>query len=91
MLYIYIAEIPTNKGANFYKLKISKIGNKSINKQDNTTVEFIYTVSLIVLLLQSKYKFVIKSCSTLQNIAHKQYHIIMIQGADNQSFVNNQR
>ena len=37
-IYIYIAEIPTNKRAKFYKLKISKIGNKNImNKQDNTT------------------------------------------------------
>jgi len=25
--YIHIVEIPTNKGANSYKLKISKIGN----------------------------------------------------------------
>ena len=27
LLYIHIIQLPTNKGANYYKLKISKIGN----------------------------------------------------------------
>ena len=30
LLYIHITEIPTNKGHNSYKLKISKIGNSAL-------------------------------------------------------------